>query len=92
MTEIAWLGHDDRQQRVMRALIDSQAEKGTIDELGLGTVRDAVADALYPGVSMLHRRARYLLFIAWAYRLVSAPRQLMSITQAVCQVSALLLG
>jgi Family of unknown function (DUF6361) len=40
-------------------------DDGSIDELGLGTIRDTIADALFPGTSVLHTRARYLLFIPW---------------------------
>jgi len=43
-------------------------EKGTVDEIGIGSVRDALSDALFPGTSVLHTRARYFLFIPWIYR------------------------
>lgn len=52
----------------MREVLEGFTEKSAVDELGLGVVRDALADALYPGTSTLHRRPRYMLFIAWAYR------------------------
>lgn len=42
-------------------------ERDTVDELGLGSVRDAFSDLLFPGTSVLHTRARYLLFIPWVY-------------------------
>jgi hypothetical protein len=40
-------------------------EEGTVDELGIGSIRDAIADILFPGTSVLHTRARYQLFIPW---------------------------
>lgn len=43
-------------------------EQGTVDELGIGGVRDAMSDTLFPGTSTLHTRIRYLLFVAWIYR------------------------
>ena len=43
-------------------------DRDTVDELGLGSVRDAFSDLLFPGTSVLHTRARYLLFIPWIYR------------------------
>ena len=38
------------------------------DELGLGQIRDALSDTLFPGTSVLLTRARYLLFVPWLYR------------------------
>ena len=42
-------------------------EQGTVDELGIGTVRDAIADILFPGTSTIQTRARYFLFVPWIY-------------------------
>ena len=33
----------------MMDVIDLFRENGTVDELGLGTIRDAIADRLFPG-------------------------------------------
>ena len=38
------------------------------DELGLGQIRDALSDTLFPGTSVLLTRARYLLFVSWFHR------------------------
>lgn len=50
----------------MDRLLDAFRDKGTVDELGIGTIRDTFSDALAPGTSTLHSRARYLLFVPWA--------------------------
>lgn len=42
-------------------------EQGSVDELGLGVIRDAFADMLFPGTSTIQTRARYLFFIPWIY-------------------------
>ena len=52
----------------MRRVLDLFREQGTVDEMGLGTLRDALADALFPGTSSIHTRLRYALFIPWIYR------------------------
>lgn len=49
----------------MLEVIDLFKEEGTVDELGIGSIRDAIADALFPGTSVLHTRLRYVLFIPW---------------------------
>lgn len=40
-------------------------DSSTVDELGIGSVRDTFSNALFPGTSTLHTRAKYLLFVAW---------------------------
>jgi hypothetical protein len=49
-------------------------EKGTVDEIGIGSVRDALSDSLFPGTSVLHTRARYVLFIPWLYQFLESRR------------------
>lgn len=44
------------------------------EELGLGQIRDALSDGLFPGSSTLHTRARYLFFIPWIFQQVSEQR------------------
>lgn len=43
-------------------------ERETRDELGLGAIRDSIADHLFPGTSTIQTRLRYVLFIPWLYR------------------------
>ena len=37
------------------------------DELGIGQIRDAFSDLMFPGTSVVQTRARYYLFIPWCY-------------------------
>ena len=62
------LAHDASQQRTMQRVLDALAERTAIDELGLGTLRDQISAVLHPGMSVLHTRARYLLFVPWAFQ------------------------
>ena len=64
---IAWLDASSEEQRRMRDIIRLFADRDSRDELGLGQIRDAIADSLFPGTSTLLTRARYLLFVPWAY-------------------------
>lgn len=63
----AWLDHSEEQRRRMLDVVGLFEEKGTIDELGIGSVRDAISDLLFPGASTLHTRAKYLLFLPWIF-------------------------
>ena len=52
----------------MQEAVELFREQGTLDDLGIGSVRDAFSNLLFPGTSVLHTRARYFLFIPWIYR------------------------
>lgn len=66
-SRVAWLDHDDKQRSAMLEIVDLFREKGTVDDLGYGVVRDVFADVMFPGVSVLHTRPKYLLFTGWIY-------------------------
>lgn len=63
-----WIDHAERDRERMMELIDRFAEQDTRDELGIGGVRDSLAEQLFPGVSVVQTRAQYLLFVPWMYR------------------------
>lgn len=68
MSLIAWLNTSPDDERRMRELVRMFSEPGTLDDLGIGQVRDALGDKLFPGSSTLHTRARYYLFIPWIFK------------------------
>lgn len=63
-----WLDFSERERRRALDVIDQFRDEDTRDELGIGTVRDALADLLFPGISTIQTRARYFLFIPWIYK------------------------
>lgn len=65
---LTWLDVSAEQQRRVRDIIRLFEEPGTRDELGIGPVRDSFSDQLFPGTSVIQTRARYLLFVPWAYK------------------------
>lgn len=62
-----WLDYSEHERRKMLEVIHSFDEKGTRDELGIGMIRDGLADLLFPGTGTVQTRARYFLFIPWIY-------------------------
>jgi hypothetical protein len=64
----AWLDSSRDEQRRMRELLNLFTETESRDELGIGQVRDAFSDRLFPGTSTLHTRARYLLIVPWCFQ------------------------
>jgi hypothetical protein len=65
---IGWLDHSEEDQRRIREMLQFFSDKGTVDDLGIGTVRDAISNALFPGTSIIQTRARYFLFLPWIFR------------------------
>jgi len=63
-----WLDHSEQQRRQMLEIVNLFREKGTLDELGIGVIRDGFADHFFPGTSTLQTRARYLLFVPWIFQ------------------------
>ena len=64
-SSFGWLALDPEHRRRMMEAVDQFRDQGTIDDLGLGGIRDAFSDTLFPGTSTLHTRLRYVLFIPW---------------------------
>jgi len=64
---VAWLDASSEDQRRMREIVNLFTERESRDELGIGQVRDALSDTLFPGTSTLLTRARYLVLIPWCF-------------------------
>ena len=58
----------------MLEVVNLFREKGTLDELGFGVIRDAFADYFFPGTSTIQTRVRYFLFLPWIYLKLEAER------------------
>ena len=72
---LAWLDHDEDDRRRIREVIDTVfSETDTRDELGIGGVRDAFSQLLFPGTSTIQTRARYFLLVPWVYRRLERER------------------
>lgn len=65
---ISWLDYDDHDRQLVMNAVESLAERQPVDELGLSTIRNAFANAFFPGTSTLHTRLRYFLFVSWIFR------------------------
>jgi hypothetical protein len=68
---IAWLDTSPEQQKRMREIVRLFEDTETIDELGIGQIRDTFSNLLFPGTSVLLTRARYYLFVPWAFQLAA---------------------
>jgi len=64
-SSFGWLDTDHTQRRRMLDVVDLFRERDTVDEIGVGAIRDTISDILFPGTSTLHTRMRYVLFVPW---------------------------
>ena len=65
---IGWLDYSEAERRQVHELLQMFNDKGTVDDLGIGTLRDAISNRLFPGTSVIQTRARYFLFIPWIFQ------------------------
>ena len=66
-SSFSWLDYSEAERRKALEIADSFKSRDTRDELGIGTVRDAFANILFPGTTTIQTRARYFLFTPWIY-------------------------
>ena len=57
--KLGFINFSTEEQLKMHQVIQAIQEHQAIDELGLGRIRDAFSNKLFPGISTLHNRAKY---------------------------------
>lgn len=65
---VSWVDYSSAERRRMRQAVALFKESETRDELGLGNIRDALSDVLFPGTSTIETRLAYALMVPWIYR------------------------
>lgn len=68
MSSLAWIDFDEAERQRAQRIMALFQERESRDELGLGAIRDSIADQLFPGTSTIQTRLRYMLFIPWLFR------------------------
>jgi len=58
-----WIDFSDEQREYVHAVIDMMSASGTVDEIGVGSARDSIADWLFPGISTIQTRPKYFIII-----------------------------
>jgi hypothetical protein len=64
----SWLDYSEKDRQRAHTVIDSLREHDTRDELGIGTVRDALSDLLFPGTTTIQTRPKYFLLVPWIFQ------------------------
>jgi hypothetical protein len=63
-----WLDYSEKDRQRVQRVIDSIRDHDTRDELGIGTVRDALSDLLFPGTTTIQTRPKYFLLVPWIFQ------------------------
>jgi Family of unknown function (DUF6361) len=74
MSFLAWIDFDQADRDRTRRIMDLFGQEDSRDELGLGSVRDALADLMFPGTSTIQTRLRYMLFVPWIYQMAGTQK------------------
>jgi len=65
MAAIGWIDFSPKDRNRVGSILDLLRPEGQVDELGIGTIRDALADQLFPGISTIQTRAKYFFIIPY---------------------------
>ncbi len=68
MSSLTWIDFDEAERQRAQRILALFQERETRDELGLGGIRDSIANHLFPGTSTIQTRPRYMLFVPWLFR------------------------
>lgn len=64
--ELGYVTFSSEEQQLVHNVLQ-QINQGAIDELGLGRIRDAFSDQMFPGMSTLHRKSKYFVLLPALY-------------------------
>lgn len=68
MSSLTWVDFDETERQRANRLLQLFSDRESRDELGLGAIRDSLADHLFPGTSTIQTRLRYMVFIPYLLR------------------------
>jgi hypothetical protein len=65
MASLGWIDFSKKDRERVNTVLELLRPDGQVDELGIGTMRDALADTLFPGISTIQTRAKYFFIIPY---------------------------
>ena len=64
-SSLGWIDFSPTHRNRVGTVLDLLRPEGMVDELGLSTVRDALSNHLFPGISTIQTRAKYFFIIPY---------------------------
>ena len=68
MSQIGWIDFSPQDRERVATVLDLLEQPGVVDELGIGTIRNALSDWLFPGISTIQTRAKYFIIVPRIFR------------------------
>lgn len=65
--QLGYINFSQEERNNLYKVIQSIREPHAIDELGIGRIRDAFSNKMFPGMSTLHNRAKYFVVLPCLY-------------------------
>lgn len=62
---LGWIDFSPSDKKKVVDVLNMYADKGAVDELGIGTIRDAFANFFFPGSSTIQTRAKYFFIVSY---------------------------
>ncbi len=66
--QLGWIDFSKSDREKVLDVMHLLQEQGAVDELGIGVVRDAFANRLFPGTSTVQTRAKYFLIVPYVLK------------------------
>ena len=66
--QIGFVDYSHEERNRILSTLKLLGDQTALDELGIGVVRDAYADLLFPGISTLQTRAKYFVLIPYLFQ------------------------
>lgn len=68
MSQIGFIDFSKEERNKVLAALRLLGDQTALDELGIGTLRDAYADLLFPGISTIQTRAKYFVLLPYLFQ------------------------
>ena len=65
--QVGFIDFSKEERNKVLATLKFLGDRTALDELGIGTIRNAFADILFPGISTLQTRAKYFILIPYIF-------------------------
>jgi len=65
MATLGWIDFSKEYRQKVGTILELLKPEGMVDELGIGTIRDAIANQLFPGISTIQTRAKYFFIVPY---------------------------
>ncbi len=65
MNCFGWIDFSRKDRELARDIIAALNDKGAVDEMGIGVIRDAFSDYFFPGTSTIQTSAKYFFLVSY---------------------------